>query len=80
MRAVAVAAGMRHQLLLRTFRAFHLHLRAGFGATVFHRREGASVFRPESIPAGGEQVGFEGIDDSGQADHLCLHASHGNDQ
>jgi hypothetical protein len=49
-RAVAVAAGMRHQFLVRTSRAFDLHHGAGLGAALLHRRQGPIVVGRESVP------------------------------
>ena len=69
-RAVAMAAGMRHQCLVLAFGAFDLHLRAGLRAAMFDRREGPSVFRPETISILCEEVRLEGVDDRSQADHL----------
>ena len=61
---------MRDQHGLRTSAALHLHLRAGLGAALLHRRQGAQVFRPESIPVEFPQIRFEGLDDCGKPDHL----------
>jgi hypothetical protein len=69
-RAVAMAAGMRHQRLMRTLRAFDLHLGAGLRAAVLHGAQGALVSGQQTRAVLGEQFGFEGVDDRGQADHL----------
>ena len=45
-RAVAMAAGVRHQELMRTFRALDLHLAAGLRAALFHGRECPIVRQP----------------------------------
>ncbi|MDP1653369.1 MAG: hypothetical protein Q8L56_11680 [Rhodocyclaceae bacterium] len=71
-RAVAMAAGMRHQLLVRAFRALDLHHRAGLGAAVLHRRESARVVRREPMPILRQEVGRETVDDRGQPDHLTV--------
>ena len=68
--AVAVAAGMRHQFLLRASRAFDLHHGAGLGAALFHRRQGSIVVGRESVPVLRQEVGLEGVDDGRQTDHL----------
>ena len=69
-RAVAMAAGMRHQRLMRTFGAFDLHLRAGLRAAVFHRREGLSVHGAEPGSVLDEELRLEGVDERSEADHL----------
>src|SRR5471032_454477 len=48
-RAVAMATGMRHRSLMRTFAVLDLHLGAGLCAAIFHRCDGSIVFWP-SIP------------------------------
>ena len=71
-RAMAVAAGMRHQLLLRASRALDLHHGAGLGAAVFHRRQGSIVVGRESIPVLRQEVSLEGVDDGSQPDHVTF--------
>ena len=68
--AVAMAAGVGHQLLMFTSCAFDLHLSAGGGAALFDGRECARVVRRESKPVLREEIGFEGVDDTRQPDHL----------
>ena len=69
-RAVAMAAGMRHQFLMRASGAFDLHHRARLGAALFHRRKRSVVLRGESVPILRQEVGLEGVDELSQADHL----------
>ena len=69
-RAVAVAAGMWHQFLMLTCRAFDLHHGAGLRAAMFHGRECAVVIRRELIPVLRQEVRLEGVNDGSQADHL----------
>jgi hypothetical protein len=72
-RAVAMTAGVRDQLPMRTFRALDLHLGAGLCAALFYGRECPSVLRPESVPILRQEVRLEGVDEGSQADHLtCL--------
>jgi len=61
-RAVAMAAGMRHQFLMRATRALNLHHRAGVRAAVFHRRECAQVIRREPVSILRQEVVLEAVD------------------
>ena len=49
-------------------RALDLHLSAGLGAALLHRRECPSVLRPEAVPVVRQEVRREGGDDGRQAD------------
>jgi hypothetical protein len=60
----------RSSHLLRASRAFDQHHGAGLRPALFHRRECSIVVGGESVPVLRQEVGFEGIDDGGQADHL----------
>ena len=71
-RAVAMAAGMRHQPLVFASRAFDLHHGAGLCAALLHGRECSIVLSGESVPVVRQKVRFEGVDDRSQADHLIL--------
>ncbi len=70
-RAVAMAARMGDQYLMLTRRAADLHLGAGVGTAVFHRRECPEVFRGQSIPVLRAEISLEGVDDGSEPDHLA---------
>ena len=69
-RAVAMAAGMRHQLLMFALRAFDLHHGAGVRAALLQGGQCAVVRRGESVPVLRYEIRLEGFDDFSQADHL----------
>ena len=69
-RAVAMTAGVRHQPLVFAGAALDLHLGAVLGATVFDGAKRVSVFSAQPIAVLREEIGLEGFDDGGQADHL----------
>jgi len=71
-RAVAMAAGVGHQFLMRASGAFDLHHGAGLRAALFDGRERSIVVRRESVPVLRQEVGLEGVDDASQADHLTF--------
>jgi hypothetical protein len=71
-RTMAMATGMRHPFLMRTFAALDLHHGTGLCAAVFHRRDGSIVFRPESVPVLRQEVCLEGFDNGRQAHHLTV--------
>jgi hypothetical protein len=52
--------------------ALELHLEAGLGATVFHRRQCPVVLGGEFVAVVGEQVCFEGVDEASEPDHLTF--------
>ena len=62
-RAMAMAAGMRHPLLMLTFQALNLHLGAGLRAALFYGRECPIVPRPEPVTVLRQKVRLEGFDD-----------------
>ena len=69
-RAVAMAAGVRHQDLMLAPRALHLHLGAGLRAAVSHGRQRPRVVGREFVAVLREEVGREGFDDGSEQDHL----------
>lgn len=69
-RAVTMAAGVRHQRLVRTFAALELHLEAGLGAAPLHGRERPVVIRGKPVAVLRQKVRLERFDDRSQAGHL----------
>jgi hypothetical protein len=72
MRATAMAAGMRHEALLIAVVALRQHDRAQRGAAVLHRRQRSALTGKQSMLVIGQKLGFEGLDDRGQQDHLTV--------
>ena len=70
--AVAMAAGMRHEFLMRAFAAFDSHLQARLRTAAFHCRQCASVVRRKSAPVLRQKVSLEGVNDASQPDHLTF--------
>jgi len=71
-RAMAVAAGMRHEELMFAVLATDLHLQTGLIAAALHCRECPPLIGVEPAAILCQQVGFEGIDDGGEANHLTF--------
>ena len=69
-RAVAMATGMRHSLLMPTGRALNVHLEAALRTAMFHRRQRLSVSRRQPVPILRQNICLEGLNDCRQADHL----------
>ena len=69
-RAMAVAAGVRHQHLLRAAAALHLHLGAGLGAAAFDGCQRLHVTGVETVTVLRAEVLLEGVDDTGEPDHV----------
>ncbi len=69
-RAGAMAAGMRHPLLMFTCRALNLHLDAALRAAISHRRQRLTVSRRQTVPVLRQKIRLEGLNDRSQADHL----------
>jgi hypothetical protein len=68
--AVAMAAGVWHQLLVLASGAFDLHHGAGLAAALLHGRQCLVVRAGESVPVLRQEIGLEAFDEFSQADHL----------
>ena len=69
-RAVAVAAGVRHQLLMIAAAALHLHLGAGLGAAALDGGQCLQVRCAQAFTVLRPQVFLERVNDAGEPDHL----------
>ena len=69
-RAVAMAAGVRHQPALLAAAALDLHHGAGLRAAAFQGCQCPIVLRPQLVPVVRQEIRLEGGDDTSQPDHL----------
>ena len=72
MRAMAMAAGMRHQDLMVATLALDLHLQAGLGTASGHGRQRPQMIGVQLVPILRQEVAFESVDDGGESDHLTF--------
>jgi hypothetical protein len=68
-RAKAMAAGMRHEVVVRTVAALNLHHRTGRAAAVFDRRQRLHLVNAQPVTELREEVGSEFGDEGSEADH-----------
>jgi len=54
------------------FRALDLHLEAGLGTAVLHRRQCPRVLEGDAVSVLRQEVGLEGGDDRSQRDHMTF--------
>ena len=71
-RAVTVAAGVRHQFVMIALRALHVHLGTGLRAAVLYRRKCMRVLSAEAVRVVREKVCLEGVDDRSEPNHLSF--------
>ena len=69
-RAVAVAAGMGHQMLMLALGALHLHARARLAAALADGGQRPQLLGAEPVAVLRQEIRLEGLDDCGEADHL----------
>ena len=69
MRAKAMAAGMRNEVVVGTVAALNLHHRAGRAAAIAHGREGLKLLEAQPVTKLRQEVRFEFGDDRAEADH-----------
>ena len=68
-RAKAMAAGMRDEVVVGTVTALNLHHRTGRAAAVFDRRQRLHLVNAQPVTELREEVGAEFGDEGGEADH-----------
>jgi hypothetical protein len=68
-RAKAMAAGMRDEVVVRTVTALNLHHRTGRAAAIAHRRQGPKLLKAQPVAKLRQEVRFEFGDDKAEADH-----------
>jgi hypothetical protein len=68
-RAKAMAAGMRHEVVVRTVTALNLHHRTGRAAAVLDRRQRLHLVKAQPLTELRQEVGSEFGDEGSEADH-----------